>query len=323
MLAGQSSIPGQRGIPTETPPMTRRAFLALASSACLPPLAWAQALQTPRAGRVERLANFPSTFVDPRHVEVWLPPGYDPQAKRYAVLYMHDGQMLFDASTTWNQKAWQVDVAAARLMAAGQVQDFIVVGPWNNGAFRHAEYFPGKVLAHLPEPLRQGLIAKNLKGRSRSEAYLRFLVEELKPAIDAQYPTRPEREATFLMGSSMGGLISAYALCEHPEVFGGAACLSTHWIGTYERNEEIPSAAMAYLRGALPAPSSVKWWMDRGTTELDAQYDQAQPRIDALMAEKGFVPGAHFQSRVYEGTGHNELDWARRLHEPLAFLLGR
>jgi len=203
------------------------------------------------------------------------------------------------------------------------VQDFIVVGPWNNGKFRHAEYFPAKFLPHLPETLRQGLVAQGLQGRSQSDAYLRFLMEELKPAIDAKYATRPEREATFLMGSSMGGLISAYALCEHPKVFGGAACLSTHWIGTFQRNDEVPSAAIAYLRGALPEPASVKWWMDRGTTELDAQYDQAQPRIDALMADKGFVPGARYQTRVYEGTGHNEVDWARRLHEPLTSLLGR
>jgi enterochelin esterase-like enzyme len=201
------------------------------------------------------------------------------------------------------------------------VQDFIVVGPWNNGKFRHAEYFPGKFLPHLPEDLREQLVREGLQGQSRSDAYLRFLVEELKPAIDARYPTRPEREATFLMGSSMGGLISAYALCEHPRVFGGAACLSTHWIGSARRNDEVPSAAIAYLRSALPAPDSVRWWMDRGTTELDAQYDQAQPRIDALMAEKGFVPGPRYQTRVYEGMGHNESAWAGRLHEPLRFLL--
>jgi enterochelin esterase-like enzyme len=304
--------------------MKRRTALSLAIAAALGANAsWAQALQVPSVGRVERLANFPSKFVDARHVEVWLPPGYDPKAKRYAVLYMHDGQMLFDAKTTWNKKAWNVDAVAARLMAEGKVQDFIVVGPWNNGKFRHAEYFPGKFLPHLPEAFRQGLIEKGLQGRSQSDAYLRFLVEELKPAIDAKYATRPEREATFLMGSSMGGLISAYALAEYPQVFGGAACLSTHWIGIHQRNDEVPSAAIAYLRGALPPPATVKLWMDRGTTELDAMYDQAQPRIDALMAEKGFALGPRYQTRVYEGTGHNEVDWAKRLHEPLTFLLGR
>jgi len=305
--------------------MTRRVFLGMSPILLkalfwTPSLAQARALQTPSVGRVERLSDVPSRFVDSRPIEVWLPPSYDPD-KRYAVLYMHDGQMLFDAQTTWNRKAWRVDAAAARLMAEGLVQDFIVVGPWNNGRFRHAEYFPGKFLPHLPKDLREELIQQGLQGGSRSEAYLRFLVEELKPAIDARYATRREREATFLMGSSMGGLISAYALCEYPRVFGGAACLSTHWIGSARRNDEIPSAAIAYLRDALPDPRTVKWWMDRGTLELDAQYAQAQVRIDALMAEKGFVPGTRYQTRVYEGTGHNEDAWAQRLHEPLGFLL--
>ena len=307
------------------PPSSRRAFLTLTAAMLgIAPStrASAQPLQTPSVGRVERLPSLASKFVDARHVEVWLPPGYDPKARRYAVLYMHDGQMLFDAKTTWNQKAWGVDAVAARLMAQGQVEDFIVVGPWNNGRFRHAEYFPQKFLPHLPQPLQQTLVAEGLQGRPQSDAYLRFLVEELKPTIDSRYATRPEREATVLMGSSMGGLISTYALCEYPQVFSGAACLSTHWIGTHQRNDEVPNAAIAYLRTALPDPAQVRLWMDRGTTELDALYDQAQPRIDALLAEKGYVPGQRFQTRVYQGAGHNEVDWSRRLHEPLGFLLG-
>ncbi len=304
------------------PGMTRRSFIALTATSLLAGDLRAQALQVPRAGRVERLAHFPSRHVDARHVEVWLPPGYDPAGRRYAVLYMHDGQMLFDATTTWNRQAWNVDVVAARLMAEDRTRDFIVVGPWNNGPYRHAEYFPARFLPHLPPAFRQDFVARSLHGRSRSDDYLRFLVDELKPAIDARYATRPEREHTLLLGSSMGGLVSAYALCEHPRVFGGAACLSTHWIGSFQRNDLVPRAAVAYLRGALPDPADVRLWMDRGTRELDALYDRAQPRIDALMAEKGFVVGPRYQTRVYPGSGHNEADWSRRLHEPLAFLLG-
>lgn len=306
--------------------VTRRHWLqASACSAWAAGPTWAAATdpeQRPGQGRVERWSRWPSRHVDARHVEVWLPPGYDPRSKRYAVVYMHDGQMLFDASTTWNRQAWQVDEVAARLMAEGRVRDFIVVGPWNNGALRHAEYFPAGFLPHLPEAVRTPFVNRALQGRARSDDYLRFLVEELKPAIDARYATRPEREHTFLMGSSMGGLISAYGLCEHPGVFGGAACLSTHWIGSFERNEALPTAAIAYLRAKLPPPDTVRLYMDRGTTELDAQYDQAQPRIDALMAEKGFrAPG--FVSRVFEGTGHNERAWAARLDVPLMHLMAR
>lgn len=127
--------------------MSRRLFLHMSSilltgSFRNPPEANAATLQNPSVGTVERLSDFPSKLVHARPVDVWLPPGYSP-AKRYSVLYMHDGQMLFDATTTWNKKAWKVDAVASRLMAQGSVKEFIVVGPWNNGRFRHAEYFPG------------------------------------------------------------------------------------------------------------------------------------------------------------------------------------
>jgi enterochelin esterase-like enzyme len=120
----------------------------------------------------------------------------------------------------------------------------------------------------------------------------------------------------------MGGLISLYALTEHPQVFGGAACLSTHWIGYFERNAEVPAAALAYLRQHLPPPGRHRLYMDRGTAELDALYDQAQERVDALMREKGFGAPT-FDTRVFEGAGHHERAWAERLHIPLLHLLGR
>ncbi len=283
----------------------------------------AQAPQLLSTGRIERWPNMASKHVDARHIDVWLPPGYH-ASRRHAVLYMHDGQMLFDASTTWNKKAWRVDAVAAPLLAAGQLRNCIVVGVWNNGARRHAEYFPQAFLQYLPADLRRDFTSKSLGDKPQSDAYLRFLVEELKPAIDARYATLPDRENTVLMGSSMGGLISVYGLLEYPQVFSAAAALSTHWIGSFERNEAIPGAALAYLRDKLPGAGhsspAIRLYMDRGTTELDALYDQAQPRVDALLAQKGCKPPA-FVSRVFEGTGHNEDAWSQRLHIPLAFLL--
>jgi enterochelin esterase-like enzyme len=255
-------------------------------------------------------------------VDVWLPRGYD-GTRPHAVLYMHDGQMLFDAHTTWNRQAWEVAPTVQRLIDAGALRDTIVVGVWNTGPTRFAEYFPQGFIEHVPEgAARQVLMARGYASRPPlADAYLRFLVTELKPAIDARYRTRPGREHTAVAGSSMGGLISLYALCEHPQVFGGAACLSTHWIGGFERNAEIPAAGRAYLRRRLPAPGEHRLYMDRGTAELDALYDEAQAQVDALMRERGFGP-PHFVTRVFEGEGHNERAWARRLEIPLRHLLG-
>ena len=270
-------------------------------------------------GRVERLANVPSRFVDARHVDVWLPDGHTPD-RPCGVLYMHDGQALFDGAQSMSREGWQVDQALGTLIAQGSLPQTLVVGIWHTGRRRHSEYFPAKFLPFMAEPLRTRFVEQALDGRPRADAYLRFIVEELKPLIDRRYATLRGREHTFVMGSSMGGLISLYALAEYPAVFGGAAGLSTHWIGGFERNTQIPDAALSYLRQALPPAGAHRIYMDRGTTELDALYDDAQARVDALMAERGFA-APRFVSRVFEGTGHSELFWRERLHLPLRFLL--
>jgi enterochelin esterase-like enzyme len=236
------------------------------------------------------------------------------------VLYMHDGQMLFDESTTWNKQAWQVDDVLATLIADGKVGKTIVVGIWNNGKWRHSEYFPEKFLPYLPDDIRKKMISKGLNDKPQANAYLRFVVEELKPKIDAAFATRHERENTFVMGSSMGGLISLYAISEYPEVFGGAACLSTHWIGGFEQNSSIPLAAFRYLQDKLPAPATHRLYMDRGTLKLDAMYSPHQEFVDQLVRDAGYKDKNSI-SRVFEGADHTEKDWNARLHIPLMFLL--
>lgn len=283
--------------------------------------ALAQAMPEVTVGRVERLAPIASKFVDARPVDVWLPADYSPD-KRYDVLYMPDGQMLYDASTTWNHQAWDVHLTVDRLMRQGRIPDTIVVGVWNNGKLRHSEYFPEKFLPFVPAALRQDFIDKALQGRPRADDYLRYLVEELKPAIDARYATRPQREHTFLMGSSMGGLISLYAMSEYPQVFGGAACLSTHWIGSFEANATFPLAAFNYLQAHLPDPATHRLYLDHGTVGLDAKYGPYQEFVDQLVRERGYTAD-NSVSRVFEGQGHDERAWAARLELPLLTLMGR
>ncbi len=303
------------------PPWRRR--LVGAAAVCLALAAAVQADELPRvsSGTIVRLEAFPSKYVSPRNVDVWLPEGYG-AGKRYDVLYMHDGQMLFDAGSSWNKQAWNVDTALATLIREGRVHDTIIVGIWNNAKLRHAEYFPEKFLPLIPEPERSRFVREALGGTPLADRYLRFLVEELKPAIDARFATRPGPESTFLMGSSMGGLISVYAISEYPQVFGGAACLSTHWIGSFQANAVVPIAAFDYLQAHLPDPSRHRIYMDHGTTELDALYGVAQPVVDQIALDRGY--GAeNFRSRVFEGAGHNERAWAARVAEPLGFLLNK
>jgi enterochelin esterase-like enzyme len=271
-------------------------------------------------GRLERLPALGRAGIAARPVDVWLPPGFD-RRRRYAALYMHDGQMLFDPRGTWNRKAWEVDRVIAGLLAVGRVRNVIVIGIHNDPSRRHAEFFPEAAITDLePAALRTTFIAEALGGRPAADDYLRFLVEVVIPQVNAAYPVLGGRESTFIMGSSMGGLISLYALCEYPQVFGAAAALSTHWIGSFERNTQIPAALLAYLRRRLPAAGGSRIYMDRGTRDLDALYDDAQRQVDTLLEERGYRP-PNFKSRVFKGATHDEDAWRARLAEPLEFLL--
>lgn len=287
----------------------------------------APTLPQPTFGRIERLASVSSRHVDARHVDVWLPADYS-ASKRYNVLYMQDGQNLFDGRLHMSGKAWEADVAVDRLVKTGRIADTLIVGIWNNGVERYAEYYPEKVLAFAPEAVRREYVEQASNGRSKADAYLRFIVEELKPAIDKEYATRPGPESTFIVGSSMGGLISIYALCEYPQVFGGAAGLSTHWVGKPTawgrervRNAALPLAAMAYLSQKLPSPPTHRVYTDRGDDWLDSLYEPGHRMVEEVLRDRGYT-AANAMTAIVHGTGHGEADWAARLEAPLLFLMG-
>ena len=290
--------------------------------------AWAQ-LPRVAAGSIERLELFPSNFVPARHIDIWLPDGYN-STQRYAVLYMHDGQMLFDGSNSWNQQEWRLDEVAQQLINKGTVRPFIVVAVFNAGSARHSEYFPQQPFSALSaETQRQLYQARRSVEQALfsqpvySDNYLRFLVQELKPYIDKHYAVHTDATNTFIMGSSMGGLISWYALSEYPQVFGGAACLSTHWPGVFQQDDNpVPAAFFDYLRQKLPEPGRHKLYFDFGTATLDAWYPPLQAQADAIMASKGY-DSSNWQTLRFDGAEHSENAWAERLHLPLTFLLGQ
>lgn len=275
------------------------------------------------SGRVERIVNFKSEFVKPRNVDVWLPNGYS-EKKKYSVIYMHDGQMLFDSTTTWNKQDWGVDDTMGALLKSGKIRETIVVGIWNNER-RHSEYFPQKPFEMLEKDFRDSLLHQTelFVVAVQSDKYLEFLVKELKPFIDKHYSTKKEKDETFIAGSSMGGLISMYAICEYPEVFGGAACLSTHWLGTFETdNNPVPAKFINYMKHNLPNPESHKIYFDFGTETLDEYYEPFQNEADKVMQARGFDK-TNWITEKFPGQEHSENAWKSRLHIPLQFLLGR
>ena len=278
------------------------------------------------SGRIERLEAFPSKHVAARNVDVWLPDGY-PDAAPYAVLYMQDGQMLFDATQTWNKQEWHADEVASGLIRSGKTRPFIIVGVWNNDPQRHSEYFPQRPFARLSSADQARLYAekrgdKALFGQPvQSDSYLRFLVTELKPHIDQHYAVDPAREQTVVMGSSMGGLISMYALAEYPDVFGAAACLSTHWAGTFEPDDRVVQQAFYdYLDTRFPAPGRHRIYFDHGDATLDAWYPPLQTEVDRRLHARGYQ-FPRIWSLSFPGADHSEVSWAKRLHVPLQFLL--
>lgn len=291
------------------------------------------------SGTLEKFEPFESKYFEDKPVYVWLPDGYSKQAnsektgKRYAVLYMHDAQMLFDANSTWNGQAWDVDDIASELMATGNVRDFIVVASFNGNykdrGRRRDQYFPQKVFESMSEEQQATLLAQKngttpvFAGAIESDNYLKFLVEELKPFVDFRYTTQPDKDNTFVMGSSMGGLISLYAISEYPEVFGGAGCLSTHWIGGNPGiGDFVPEAFVSYMQKHLPDPQSHKIYFDLGTETLDKFYPRYQSMADEVMRNKGY-DYRNWITNTYVGDAHEESYWRKRLHIPLLFLLGK
>ena len=286
---------------------------------------WKAAAAPGGTGTILRHDAFASKFVEGRNVHVWLPPSYRTNsARRYPVLYANDGQNLFDPTTAVNGVDWAMDETMTRLIAENKVRDAIIVAVWNTPQ-RIQEYVPEKAVLSAFGTERETVMRTDAAGVGidlsqdgwrKSDAYLKFLVQELKPFIDREYRTRTNRDDTFILGSSAGGLISLYAISEYPEVFGGAACLSTHW-------PPGGGVMVDYFKDKLPAPATHKLYFDFGTLELDQYYEPFQLNMDAALAKAGYRSGTNWLTRKFTGDDHTEKAWGRRAHVPLEFLLGK
>jgi predicted alpha/beta superfamily hydrolase len=248
---------------------------------------------------------FPSRFLkNTRDIIVYLPPGYnDPVARRYPVLFMHDGQNLFDSATSFARAEWGLDETAETLIRDGQIEPLIIVGIYNTGLNRLAEYTQ---------------VADRAGRGGRADAYGKLLIKELKPFIDSEYRTLPGPANTGLGGSSLGGLVSLFLGLRHPLVFGKLIVMSP----------SVWWANRAILRNARRASHahSQRIWLDIGRCEGSCEDQNSSKAVrdaadvrDVLLA-RGWELGRDLQYLEAAGAGHNELAWGARIGDALQFL---
>lgn len=280
-------------------------------------------IQKANPGYVHRLHIPSSELRSDWVIDVWTPEGYDADStKRYPVIYMHDGQNLYDPETTWNHQAWEMDSVTSALIDRGVIQAPIIVGIHSRSETRIGDLMPQKAAqdANYSKADLEGFAGSV---EIRGDAYLRYIVELVKPTIDYNYRTLRDAANTTVMGSSMGGLMSIYALCEYPDVFGNAICMSTHWVGMPDKPEAFAMAMYEYLHKNLPTDGKHRLYFDHGTETIDSYYGPWEELMLALIRSYGYKPGQTLMNYIDYGAAHNEEAWAARVAIPLTFILGK
>ncbi len=244
------------------------------------------------------IAKFPSEHLElPRDLIVYLPPNYDQpdQAEaRYPVLYLNDGQNLFNEATSFAGVEWRVDEALEQLIANGEIEPMIVVGIANTEN-RSAEYTPGQSL----------------------DDYTTAVVEEIKPMIDKRYRTQPGREHTGIGGSSLGGLAALAIAQAHPDTFGQVVTLSP-WLSLGD------TPATALIPGELSALGGTTLYFDMGDAPTDNYPAGADPVADAeAFASALDSAGVEYTFEVIPGADHHEDDWAARIVDVFKTVYGK
>jgi predicted alpha/beta superfamily hydrolase len=258
-------------------------------------------------GNIKRHRGFPSKILgNRREVLVYLPPGYNRFSKKaYPVMYLNDGQNVFDAATAFAAVEWSVDETAERLVTKKLVEPLIIVAVANTGEDRIHEYAPTR-----------GVIDDKAKRKKRSRGqaglYAQFLSEELKPYIDRKYRTKPEAEFTGLGGSSLGGLATLAIGILFPHVFTRLLVMSPSiWWDNF---------AIYRLVDSIEEKPPLKIWLDTGTAEPG--WEQARELRDRL-SEKGWTIYGDLQYTEAKGADHSEGAWAARVDPALRFLFPR
>jgi predicted alpha/beta superfamily hydrolase len=243
--------------------------------------------------------RFPSKILkNERNLVVYLPPGYEEQpGRRFPVLYLQDGQNLFDGTTSFIPGMdWRVGQTADHMIGTGAVEPLLIVGVYNTGKNRIREYTPSRV--------------PKLGGGSANR-YAKFLIEELKPFIDHEYRTLGDAAHTGLGGSSLGGLVSLYVGLKFSDVYGKLAALSPS-VWWHQR-------VMHGFAARMPVRRRPSIWLDIGTGE-GLQIVRDVEKFRDVLLQKGWQLDRDLHFERIEGAEHNESAWAQRVARVLQFL---
>lgn len=273
-------------------------------------------------GLQQRMLRFKSQFVSSRNLDILLPVDYFQSGKAYPVLYWMDGQNAFDDKVAYQSESLHFDQIVDKLIRDSVVRPFILVGVWNSEK-RYREFNPSKAFEKL-NSITKAAIKAEYGGKPLSDKYLSFLISELKPYIDRNFRTLSGAESTTVGGASMGALISFYALLEHPEVFGNAICMSTHWpLSRIKDCNACSDGFVKYLSTVDDAALKDKRiYFDYGTENLDSWYEPAQQKIDKVLDERKLSVQLTTVSHKWQGASHSHADWSHRLSSPLEFIFG-
>lgn len=261
-----------------------------------------------------RIEKFPSLYVEPRGIEIYLPSDYD-SSKKYEVLYFQDGQNLFDSNVAFQNAPMELH----NILKSEGINNLIVVGIWNTTQ-RFREFLPDAYYNSLNRK-NKNFITREYGGKPLGNSYIKFLVDELIPFIESKYSIDTNSQLRAIGGISMGGLISFTAAIQYPEVFGKILCLSTHWpLSVIKNKTEIFEEYRNEILKSVRQLKQMHAYFDYGTDNIDAWYDKPQENVMELLKEELPASKINLMCKKFEGHGHSMDDWKSRIGEGLKFI---
>ncbi|MCC6815915.1 MAG: hypothetical protein IT267_05845 [Saprospiraceae bacterium] len=259
-----------------------------------------------------RIVNFKSEFVARRNIEILLPQNYDTNVK-YKVVYLQDGQNLFDSLVAFQGEAMELQTILKNYF----IDDVIIVGIWNTKK-RYREYLGNTIYNALSRKNRK-FIKREYGGIAQGDSYMNFLIKELIPYVEKEYSVSSQKDGRLIGGMSMGALISLYIALHYPEKFGGLLCMSTHWpLSVKKQKPSISEEYISILGSKLSLLKDTRIYFDYGTENIDAWYSVPQENFNRLVEDYNIT---NYKCIQFSGASHLMSDWRLRIGPALKWVL--